>query len=567
MGLDPYPLAGWSVDRLAAQMIVVRTTGLLFDHQVQYPVWEADSESLRRLVELGVGGVIFLGGSGAELALKTAGLQELALSVGSPQLLLCADIEEGVGQRFGGGTWFAPPMALGEIAKTDLGRAVELAAVMGRATAVEARAIGLNWILGPVVDVNNNRDNPVINIRSFGEDAETVRDLARSFVRGTVGCGVLTCAKHFPGHGDTDLDSHLELPRIEHDMERLERLEFVPFRGVMEGGSVGCGVGGARDARPYGDGDGRYEGEDGCEVDAVMTAHLEVGAIDDSEITTFSYALNTGLLREKWGFEGLIVTDALVMGAIEKRYGNAETAIRVVEGGADLLMMPVDAIGAIEAIVSAVEAGRITRGRLEASVRRILAAKDRTFGQAGVQPQAVTMAGLVEAMAGPEFQAAARSILVESMRVRRGEALGGDGVNLVLVDDLVGCPFLSRTAGAMVIPSSRGYETRVIDASSEVFEVDRRTVLQVFVRGNPLKSTAKYVARIEAWIARLRDQLDAVVVYGSPYVAESLFVGLPDSVTTVFSYGQMPIAQRVALEWLFGVDASEEGGSTEGMFV
>ena len=565
MSLDPCELAGWSVDRLAAQMMVVRTTGFLFDHQVQYPVWEADSENLRRLVELGVGGVIFLGGSGAELALKTAGLQELALSVGLPRLLLCADIEEGVGQRFGGGTWFAPPMALGEIARTDLGRAVEFAAVMGRATAVEARSVGLNWILGPVVDVNNNRDNPVINIRSFGEDAETVRALTRSFVRGTVGCGVLTCAKHFPGHGDTDLDSHLELPRIEHDMERLERVEFVPFRGVMGDGSGR----GARDARPYGDGDGRYEGEDGCEVDAVMTAHLEVGAIDDSEITTFSYALNTGLLREKWGFEGLIVTDALVMGAIEKRYGNAETAIRVVEGGADLLMMPVDAIGAIEAIVSAVEAGRITRGRLEASVRRILVAKDRVF----VQPQAVTMAGLVGAMAGPEFQAAARSILVESMRVRRGDALGGDGVNLVLVDDLVGCPFLSRTAAAMVIPSSRGYGTRVIDASSEVFEVNRRTVLQVFVRGNPLKSTAKYVARIEAWIARLGDQLDAVVVYGSPYVAESLFVGLPDSVTTVFSYGQMPIAQTVALEWLFGVDGffgvdgSHEGGSKEGMFV
>ena len=119
--LDPAQLAGWSVDRLAAQIIVVRTTGFLFDHQVQYPVWEADGDHLRRLVELGVGGVIFLGGSGAELALKTAGLQELALSEGLPRLLLCADIEEGVGQRFGGGTWFAPLMALGEIARTDLG--------------------------------------------------------------------------------------------------------------------------------------------------------------------------------------------------------------------------------------------------------------------------------------------------------------------------------------------------------------------------------------------------------------------------------------------------------------
>ncbi len=532
MDLDPYELAGWSVDRLAAQMIVVRTTGFLFDHQVQYPVWEADSEKLRQLVELGVGGVIFLGGSGAELALKTAELQAVAMSLGLPKLLLCADIEEGVGQRFGGGTWFAPPMALGEIARTDLGRAVELAVELGRATAVEARAIGLNWILGPVVDVNNNRDNPVINIRSFGEDAETVGALVQGFIRGTYGLEVLTCAKHFPGHGDTDVDSHLELPTIRHDWAHLEAVEFPPFVDAVRAG-----------------------------VDAVMTAHLRVPAIDPEVITTFSHALNTGLLREQLGFNRLIVTDALVMGAIEKRYGNAETAIRVVEGGADLMMMPVDAIGAIQAIVSAVESGRILRGRLEASVRRILDAKGRVF----VQPRAVTMAGLMGAMVCAEFRAAARSILVESMRVRRGAGLSGAGLNLVLVDDLVGCPFLSRTAGAIVIPSARGYETRVIDGASEVFEVDRRTVLQVFVRGNPLKSMARYVARIESWIERLGDRLDAVVVYGSPYVAESLFLGLPDSVTTVFSYGQMPMAQGLALEWLFGV-GEEAGGSKEGMF-
>ena len=534
MYLDPYKLADWSVDRLAAQMMVVRTTGFLFDHQVQYPIWESDSEMLRRLVGMGVGGVIFLGGSSAELTLKTAGLQALAMSMGLPKLLLCADIEEGVGQRFGGGTWFAPPMALNEIAKKDLGRAVELAEAMGRATAVEARAIGLNWILGPVVDVNNNRDNPVINVRSFGEDAETVGALIQGFIRGTDGFEVLTCAKHFPGHGDTDVDSHLELPTIHHDWARLEAIEFPPFVDALRAG-----------------------------VDAVMTAHLQVPAIDPDTITTFSHRLNTGLLREQMGFNGLIVTDALVMGAIETRYGNAETAIKAVEGGADLLMMPVDAIGAIEAIVAAVESGRIARGRLEASVRRILDAKGRVF----VQPQAVTMAGLVREMAGAEFQAAARSILVESMRVRRGDALGGDGVNLVLVDDLVGCPFLSRTAGAIVIPNTRGYETRVIDGASEVFEIDRRrTVLQVFVRGNPLKSTANYIARIEAWIERLGDGLEAVVVYGSPYVAESLFLGLPDSVTTVFSYGQMPMAQDLVLEWLFGVSEEKTGGSKEGMF-
>ncbi len=537
MGLESVDLTGWPVDRLAAQMIIARTTGFLFDHQVQYPQWEANTTKLQQLVKLGIGGVIFLGGSAAELALKTTELQSLATQTGSPPLFLCADIEEGVGQRFSGATWFPPPMAFNEIFKKNPDRAIHLAQAMGRATAIEARAVGLNWILGPIVDINNNPANPVINIRAFGEDAETVCALTQGFIRGTIGHGVLTCAKHFPGHGDTDLDSHLELPRIEHDRARLEQIEFVPFQAAIA-----------------------------THIDAVMTAHLEVPAIDPNDITTFSKPLNTTLLREQWGFEGLIVTDALIMGAIEQRYGNAETAIRVVEGGADLLMMPVDPIGAIDAIAQAVESGRIARTRLETSVQRILAAKNRIF----LPIHHITLASLAQSIALPEFHTTTAAIIQESMRVKRGTPFQKHGLNLVLVDDLVACPFLPRTAPAIALPKSHGYETRIIDASSDLFSTNQKTLLQIFVRGNPLKSTAGYITKIKAWLQQLEHQLDAVIIYGSPYVAESLFLELQNSITTIFCYGQMPMAQSIVLTTLFDESTSgnsENTASQDGMFI
>ena len=149
-----------------AQMVVVRTSGYLFDHQIQYPLWEADSDTLRHLLkDLGVGGVILLGGSAGEITLRTQQLQAWA----KLPLLISADIEEGVGQRFSGATWFPPPMALNAIAQLNLPLACDYAEQMGAVTAQEAVAIGLNWVLAPIVDVNNNPNNPVINVRAFGE--------------------------------------------------------------------------------------------------------------------------------------------------------------------------------------------------------------------------------------------------------------------------------------------------------------------------------------------------------------------------------------------------------------
>ncbi|MCY7406782.1 MAG: beta-glucosidase, partial [Alkalinema sp. CAN_BIN05] len=183
------PVSSLTISQLIAQLIVVRTTGYLFDQQLQYPQWEADSTKLRHLVEtVGVGGVIFLGASAAEMALKTAQLQAWS----AIPLLMCADVEEGVGQRFSGATVFPPPMALGSIALKNLPHAVELAGQMGSVIAQESRAIGLNWILAPIVDVNNNPRNPVINIRAFGEDPRIVTALTTAFIQGAQQHPVLT---------------------------------------------------------------------------------------------------------------------------------------------------------------------------------------------------------------------------------------------------------------------------------------------------------------------------------------------------------------------------------------
>ncbi len=341
---------------------------------------------------------------------------------------------------------------------------------------------------------------------------------------GVQSAGLLTCAKHFPGHGDTDTDSHLDLPRIEHDRARLDQVEFPPFQSAIQQG-----------------------------VDAVMTAHLDVPAIDDETITTFSKTVMTGLLREEWGFEGLIVTDALMMGAIVDRYGNAEVAVRAIEGGADLLMMPLDAIGAIESITQAVTEGRLTRNRLEASVRRILATK----AQLPTAP-VPTFAHLTQSIAQPAFTETARSILRESLFIRPGTSQFTDGPatgsNLVLVEDLVGCGFLPRTAPAIVLPQRQGFRTHVIAGNlpPEAFtNLPSPLLLQIFVRGNPLKSTADYVATIEEWFEKLGPQLEAIALYGSPYLLQTWLKTLPESLPIVFSYGQMPEAQTIALESLF----------------
>ncbi len=259
-------------------------------------------------------------------------------------LLIGADFERGSAMRLDEGTSFPTAMALAA------GGSVEDAYTMGKVTTLEARAVGIHWIYAPVSDVNNNPGNPIINTRSFGEDPQRVAEFVASFVRGVEENGGLATAKHFPGHGDTAADSHIDLPVIRADKNRLEHLELIPFRAAISAG-----------------------------VSSIMTGHLSIPSLEPDPNTpaTLSQNVLTGLLRNELHFEGLVVTDAMDMGGITTRFAPGEAAVRAVLAGADALLMPPVPDAAFEALQSAVKSGRISHKRLDASVRRILQAKAR----------------------------------------------------------------------------------------------------------------------------------------------------------------------------------------------
>ena len=265
-------------------------------------------------------------------------------AIASVPLLNTADFEAGVGFRIAGATAFPRLMAFGAA------RDERLAREAGRVTGEEARALGVHVNFAPVVDVNNNPRNPVINTRSYGEDPQLVGRLAAAYISGLQSAGVSATLKHFPGHGDTDVDSHLGLPIIKHPRERLEQMELVPFRAGVAAGA-----------------------------DAVMTAHIEMPALDPTPKTptTLSKPIVQGLLRKDLGFGGLIYTDSMGMAGVSAIYSPGEAAVRAVAAGNDVILHPPNDRAAFEAVVDAVKAGRIPEAQINASVERILNAKAR----------------------------------------------------------------------------------------------------------------------------------------------------------------------------------------------
>ena len=308
--------------------------------------------SFARLIrETKVGGLILTNASNGRVVRKAepyalAAFLNRAQRMAGVPLLVGSDFERGASMRVEGTTVFPHAMAFGAAGDPAFSR------FEGEVTAREARALGVHWVYFPVADVNNNPDNPILNIRSFGEDPGEVAAHVKAFIEGAHSDKrdfVLTTAKHFPGHGDTAVDSHISLAANNAGRERLERLELVPFRAAIDAG-----------------------------VDSIMTAHIAVPALAPPDVpATLSPAILTGLLRDELGFKGLVVTDALDMGGITKGFGGAEAAVRALEAGADVLLMPVDPEAALKAVVAAVGTGRLTRRRIQESVVAILSAKER----------------------------------------------------------------------------------------------------------------------------------------------------------------------------------------------
>ncbi len=259
-------------------------------------------------------------------------------------LLVAADFEFGLGMRITGATTFPRAMAFGAAGDEALAREA------GRIIGVEARAIGVHVNFAPVADVNNNARNPVINTRSFGEDPQRVAALAVAYARGLREGGALATVKHFPGHGDTDVDSHLGLPVITHPRERLDAMELVPFRAAIADS-----------------------------VDALMTGHIELPAFDTTPGTpaTLSRPTVTGFLRNELKYEGLVYTDSMMMDAVSKMMTPAESAVRAVKAGNDFVLHSPNDAEAFTAVKAAIEAGEIDRAQVDQSVLRILRAKAR----------------------------------------------------------------------------------------------------------------------------------------------------------------------------------------------
>ena len=298
-----------------------------------------------------IGGVIMSVGTPFEVAAKLNDLQSHA----DLPLLVAADLETGAGFRMrgaihmpgridlGGATNFPSLMAVGATGREDL------AYEMGRITAVEARAVGVHVPFAPVLDVNNNPDNPIINVRSFGEDPEKVAEMGIAFIRGVQENGAIATGKHFPGHGDTNVDSHVGLPVITHDRARMDSVELRPFQRAIDSG-----------------------------MGAIMTAHISVPSLNGGvrEPSTLSPEVLTNVLREEMGFEGIVFTDAMDMSAIARQHRSGEAAVRALEAGADVILMPASVSGAIEGIVTAVREGRLTEERLDRSVMHVLETKE-----------------------------------------------------------------------------------------------------------------------------------------------------------------------------------------------
>lgn len=267
-------------------------------------------------------------------------------------LLISVDQEGGIVTRLQTGTDFPGNMALGAT------RSEAVAEKVGKAIGEELNALGINMNFGPVLDVNLNPDNPVIGVRSFGEDPQLVAQLGKAYIKGLHESGTASTAKHFPGHGDTAVDSHLGLPEVPYDIDRLKKVELYPFQQAMDAG-----------------------------IDAVMTAHVTFPKIDDTKAiskkdgteiaipATLSYKVLTGLMRQDMGFKGVIVTDAMNMGAIADHFGSVDAAIRAVKAGADILLMPVGIKEVAKGLYDSVNSGDISITRIEQSVERILTMK------------------------------------------------------------------------------------------------------------------------------------------------------------------------------------------------
>jgi beta-N-acetylhexosaminidase len=490
-------------------------------------------ELLHQVNDNHVGGFIFgtiRGPLGIERAqvYPTAVLTNELQSSSKLPLLFAADFESGAGMRLDEGTSF--PSAMAQAATGD----PKVAYLAGKLTAVEAREAGIQWIFAPVADVNNNPDNPIINIRSYGEDPHRVAEFVTQFVRGVEENGGLATAKHFPGHGDVSVDSHLSLATVPGDKAELEGTELVPFRAAIAAG-----------------------------VSSIMPGHLSVPAFEtDPHLpATLSKSILTGLLRDEMKFRGLVVTDAMDMGGVTSLFAPGEAAVRSVEAGADVLLLPPVPDAAMAGLEDAVKSGRIQIGRIDDSVRRILAAKARL----GLDKnRLVDVARLNEKFALPAYEAQAQGAADRSVTLLRDSQqllpLDATRPMRVLLVALSADP--DPVPGETIEPEIRWRvdSLKVVRADTQYFPVRSIqlpppdsydvVVAALFVRIADRKGNVAFPDDERAIVNQLLAGVKPVVIasFGSPY----LIGGFPNAKTWLAEFATNDVSQRAAARALFG---------------
>lgn len=532
IGPLPAEAARW-IDRTVAsmplrqrvgQMVMVWVLGDYTSTTDSSFAWTVDRITLDH-----VGGVVMSLGSPIEVAAKVNALQARA----AIPLLVGSDVEPGLGRLEGGtftpgllrggdATVLPSNMAIGATGSERHARAA------GRIIGEESRAIGIHVAFAPAVDVNNNPSNPVINVRSFGEEPRAVARLGAAFVEGVQGAGVAATIKHFPGHGDTDTDSHNALPVVQSSRARLDTLELLPFRAAM---AAGAG--------------------------AVMSAHIALPAVaHDNTPATLVPAIMQGLLRDTLGFRGLTFTDAMDMRGVGAGYGVEESSVLAVKAGADVLLMPGDVPAAIAAVTAAVERGEIPAARIEASVRRLLEWKLRT---GAIQRPFVDLDSLRTVVGSAAHRQTAVEIAADAVTLLRND----DGqVPLAPGPRTAVITFASesdvnagRTFGAelrALIPDARLLRINVSTPRARLDSLLRpgeRVVVATFVRtieGEGRFAVGEHVARWIDSVAMARPV--TVVAFSNPYVIRE-FGWVSGYVAT---YGRGDAVERAAARALAG---------------
>lgn len=289
------------------------------------------------LVDKNVGGFCVFGGE----LFETYNMINELQSRSKVPLLFCADFENGLPMRLRGGTEFPHHMALGKANDS------EITFKIAKSIALECKKIGIHWNLAPVADINSNKNNPIINIRSFGENPELVSNHVEYFIKGLQSERVLACAKHFPGHGDTSLDSHLTMPVLNHLENRIRNIELQPFITAIKN-----------------------------KVKTIMVGHLAISAFEQEKIPATLSPKVIGLLRDELKYDGLIVSDALEMKAITSNYSNSEAVVKAINAGCNILLIPPDPFEAIESLIEEASNNQLFKEKLKLSVMKILEAKD-----------------------------------------------------------------------------------------------------------------------------------------------------------------------------------------------